>query len=231
MPAEAPIAPRMALLAGGTGLAGLALLKLLLGGSDYARIHAVTRRAVPLDHVRLANRILPLEQMQARLTGIRVNDAFCCLGAPQGRAGTLAQLRPVDLEMTLAFARTALALGATRLVFLSVAGADRNSADPFLRVKGELEHALRELKCPAIAVIAPGALSAVREKMGAANWLGMLRPALNPLLRGSLAGRRASTPTDVAAAMLGAARSQRGGVHVYTGSALQDLSASALRRN
>ena len=50
MPVEAPIPQRMALVAGGTGLTGRALLKLLLTGSDYARIHAVTRRPVPLDH-------------------------------------------------------------------------------------------------------------------------------------------------------------------------------------
>ena len=96
MAVEAPVVQRIALVAGGTGMTGRALLKLLLTGGDYARIHAVSRRPVPLDHPRLANRILPLEQIQARLTGSRVNDAFCCLGAPQARAGTLAELRPVE---------------------------------------------------------------------------------------------------------------------------------------
>ena len=230
MPAEAPIAQRVALVAGGTGLTGGALLKLLLAGSDYARIHAVTRRPVPLDHLRLANRILPLEQMQAKLTGIRITDAFCCLGAPQARAGTLAQLRPVDLDLTLAFARTALGLGATRLVFISAAGADRKSPNDFLRTKGEMEAALKELKCPAIDVIAPGVLTGIREQMSGADWLGMLRPMLNPLLTGSMAAHRALAPAYVAAAMLGAARTQRGGVHVYAGNSLRELATSASRQ-
>jgi uncharacterized protein YbjT (DUF2867 family) len=220
---------RVALVAGGTGLTGRALLKLLLAGSDYVRIHAVTRRPVPQDHPRLANRILPLEQVQAKLTGIKVNDAFCCLGAPQGRGGTLAQLKSVDLDLTMAFARTALGLGASRFVVVSAAGADRNSTHAFLRVKGELESALRELKFPAIDFIAPGALVAVRERMSAADWLGMLRPLMNPLLGGSLAVRRALAPTDVAAAMLGAARSQRGGVHVHSGTRLEELAVSGRR--
>jgi len=160
MAVEAPVVQRIALVAGGTGMTGRALLKLLLTGGDYARIHAVSRRPVPLDHPRLANRILPLEQMQARLTGIRVNDAFCCLGAPQARAGTLAELRPVDLELTLAFARTARGLGASRLVVLSAAGADRNAKSDFLRVKGELEAALKELRYPALDILAPGSVPA-----------------------------------------------------------------------
>lgn len=229
MAVEAPIAQRMALLAGSTGLTGRALLKLLLTGSDYARIHAISRRPVPLDHPRLANRILPLEQVQAKLTGIKVNDAFCCLGAPQARRGTAAQLRP-DLDLTLAFARAALALGASRFVVVSAAGADRNSASAFLRTKGELESALRELRFPAIDILAPGMVVGVRAQMAAGDWLAQLRPLLNPLLRGSLAVRRAVTPEILAAAMLGAARQQRGGVHVCSGTSLQELAEAGLRK-
>jgi uncharacterized protein YbjT (DUF2867 family) len=231
MAAEAIPAPRVALVAGGTGLTGSALLRLLLAGGDYARIHVVSRRPVPLDNARLANRILPLEQMPTKLTGIKVNDAFCCLGAPQARAGTLDQLRPVDRDLALAFARTALGLGATRLVVISVAGADRNSPSNFPRVKGELESALRELRFPAVDILAPGVVSGIRAQMRAGDWLDMLRPVLNPLLQGSLAARRAVAPADLAAAMLGAARSQRGGVHVYSGTSLQELARAGLRKD
>lgn len=230
MPVEAPIPQRVAIVAGGTGLTGRALLRLLLTGSDYARIHAITRRPVLLDHPRLANRVLPLDQLQAKLAGTRVNDAFCCLGAPLARRGTVAQLRPVDVELTLAFARAALGLGAARLVVVSAAGADRTSARAFLQVKGELESALRELKFPSIDIMAPGVVTGLRAQMQPADWLAMLRPLLNPLLRGSLAGRRAFAPEALAAAMLGAARSQRGGVHVYSGTSLQELAVSGLRQ-
>lgn len=231
MPVEAPIAQRVALVAGATGLTGSALLRLLVACTDYSRILAVTRRPVPLDNPRLANRILPMEQLQARLTGIKVSDAFCCLGAPQARAGTAAQLRPVDHDLALAFARTALGLGASRLVLISAAGADRNATRDFLKVKGDLESSLKELRFPAIDILAPGSVPGVRAQMAPADWLGMLRPLLNPLLRGSLAARRAVTPAELAAAMLGAARSQRGGVHVYTGTSLQELARAGLRRD
>ncbi len=230
MPAEAAPPQRVALVAGGTGLTGSALLKLLLSGGDYTRVHAVSRRPVTFDHPRLANRILPLDQMQARLTGFKVNDAYCCLGAPQARAGTRDQLKPVDLDLVLAFARTALALGATRLLVVSAAGADRASPHAFLRVKGEMEAAVRELKCPAIDFLAPGAITGVREQMGAGGWLGMLRPLANPLMRGSLAAHQALSPQDLAAALVAAARSQRAGVHVYSGNSLQELAAPPSRK-
>ena len=155
---------------------------------------------------------------------------FCCLGAPQARGGSLAQLRPVDLELTLAFARTALGLGATRLVVISAAGADRKSPVAFLGVKGELETALRELRFPAIDILSPGAITGVRPQMGPGDWLGLARPLLNPLLRGGLSVRQAFAPADVAAAMIGAARSQRGGVHVHAGATLRSLAESGVRR-
>jgi uncharacterized protein YbjT (DUF2867 family) len=183
-----------------------------------------------LDNPRLANRVLPLEQVQSKLAGTKVNDAFCCLGAPQARRGTRAQLRPVDVELTLDFARAALGLGAARLVVVSAAGADRNAGSGFQKVKGELEFALRELKFPAIDILAPGVVTGLRAQMQPADWLAMLRPLANPLLRGALAARRAVAPETLAAAMLGAARAQRGGVHVYSGTSLQELAESAMRQ-
>jgi hypothetical protein len=98
-------------------------------------------------------------------------------------------------------------------------------------VKGELESSLKELRFPAIDIIAPGSVPAVRARMGAGDWLAMLRPLLNPLLAGSLAVHRAVAPPELAAAMLGAARSQRGGVHVHAGAGLQQLARTGLRRN
>ena len=58
---------RVALVAGASGLTGAALLRLLLIGTDYARILAVTRRPLLQDHPRLANRVLPLRQEGRKL--------------------------------------------------------------------------------------------------------------------------------------------------------------------
>lgn len=223
-------AQRVALVAGGTGLTGSALLPVLLAGLDYSRVHAITRRPLLLDHARLANRVLPVDQLPARLAGTRINDAFCCLGASRARAADVAQLRAVDLGLTVAFARAAQALGATRFVVISAAGADAGSANAFLKVKGEMESALRELRFPALDVLQPGAVLGLRPQDTVANLLQMvLRPALNPLLHGRLAMHRAIAATDLAAAMAGAARSQRGGVHFHAGPALRSLSQAGRR--
>ena len=52
--------PKMALLAGASGLIGSFLLDALLQAPDFGRIFAVTRRPIGREHPRLANRSLQL---------------------------------------------------------------------------------------------------------------------------------------------------------------------------
>ena len=49
--------PRVALVAGASGLTGGALLKLLLRDDTFSRVIALSRRPLPVEHARFANRI------------------------------------------------------------------------------------------------------------------------------------------------------------------------------
>jgi uncharacterized protein YbjT (DUF2867 family) len=228
---ESQSVQRTALVAGGSGLVGGALLRLLLGTNDYSRIHAITRRPLPLDHPRLANRILKIEDLGPRLTGLRCNDAFCCIGAAGGPRATPEALRQVDLALVLTFARAAMSAGATRLVVVSAAGAERAATQPFQRVKAEMEAALRDLKPASLDLLQPGPVLGVRAASGAGDYLRLgLLPMLNPLRRGKLESSRAIAADDLAAAMLGAARSQRRGVYAYAGESLLDLATAGRRQ-
>ena len=91
--------PRVALVAGASGLTGSALLPLLLREEGFARVLALSRRPLPMEHARLANRILKFDEMERSLKGQRCTDAFCALGAPGGPLASEAQLREVDLRL------------------------------------------------------------------------------------------------------------------------------------
>jgi uncharacterized protein YbjT (DUF2867 family) len=221
---------RTALVAGANGLTGGALVRLLLRTRDYTRVEALTRRPLPVEHPRLVNRILKYEELTVRLAGARCDAAFCCLGAAGGPRAADAQLHEVDLQLALAFARAARTAGASRLVVISVSGAAPGAPHAFPRVKGELEAALRELKFGALDVLQPGVVVGERPAGGA---LDSIRPLLAPLVNVALVGRlqdsRWITGTDLAAAMLGAARGQRRGVNSYSGKRLQQLTTAGTR--
>lgn len=218
--------PRVALLAGASGLTGGALLRRLLGTQDFARIIALSRRPLPVEHARLANRIIPrFADLEAALKVLRCTDAFCTLGAAGGPRADETALRAVDLDLVLAFARAARAAGATRFVVVSAAGADRNAASPFLRVKGEMEAALRGVGFTALDILQPGHVVGTHAGDGAGELLrqGLLALA-SPLLRRTRGLMNAVSGNDLAAAMASIARGKRFGVRTYSG---DDITAAA----
>ncbi len=213
--------PRVALLAGASGLVGGYVLEALLDAPDFARVFAVSRRPLGREHSRLANRIVQFDKLESQLKGQACSVAFCCLGTTLKQAGSEQAFRKVDVDYVLSFARAARAAQAERFIVVTSAGAQPKSKHFYLRVKGEVEAALEALRFPALDILQPGPLMAFRRpgEMAAA----LLMPIANPLLTGTRIPYRGITPRNVAAAMLGASRSGRRGVYRYTYAALRAL--------
>ncbi|MBV8575784.1 MAG: NAD(P)H-binding protein, partial [Acetobacteraceae bacterium] len=154
------------MLVGASGLVGTHLLHALLQAPDVSRVHAVTRRALKVEHARLANRIVQFERLEEQLKGMTCHVAFCCLGTTLREAGSEQAQRRIDVGHVLAFARVARAAQAQRFVFLSCAGADPKSRKPDLRLKAEAEQALGALGFASLDILQPGTLLGMRRAMG-----------------------------------------------------------------
>jgi len=228
--AESP--GRVALVAGSSGMIGAQLLPLLLQAPQYTRVHALSRRPLPFDHPRMANRVVRFEaSLQAQLKGLQCQDAFCCLGTTMRDAGSQSAFRAVDHDLVLEFSQLALSCGAERLVVVSAVGANAGSKNFYLRVKGETEKALEGLRFRALDILQPSLLLGSRRNLRplelaaqAGMWL------VNPLLLGSWARYRAIAATTVAAAMCGAAASGRRGVYRYSHDGIVSLAGNSSRR-
>ena len=219
--------PKVALVAGASGLVGSHLLEALLAAPDFGRVYAVTRRPLTLEHPRLANRIVQFEKLEAQLKGTLCHTAFCCLGTTLRQAGSEQAFRKVDVDHVLAFARAARAAQAQRLIFVSSVGAGPQSKHLYLRVKGEVEQALVALGFPSLDILQPSALIGWRRELRPLELAAMVfMPLVNPFLTGSREPFRAISARTVAAAMLGAARSGRRGVYRYTYANIQALARS-----
>jgi uncharacterized protein YbjT (DUF2867 family) len=223
----APAASRVALVAGGSGLVGRQLLALLLAAPEYSRVHAISRRPLPMDHTRLANRVLRFDApLESQLKGLVVQDAFCCLGTTLRKAGSQSAFRAVDHDLVLAFARAAQTAGAERLVLVSSVGADATSNNFYLRVKGETERDLEALRMRSLDILQPSLLLGARAALRPAELLGQAAGwTFGALLMGGLARYRPVEASLVAAAMRGAARSGRLGVSRYLYPGLRRLAS------
>jgi uncharacterized protein YbjT (DUF2867 family) len=217
-------AGRIALVAGANGLVGSHLVDLLLAAPDYTRVYALSRRPLPREHARLANRIVNFERLESELKGFACHDAFCCLGTTLKAAGSEAAFRKIDLDMVVAFARAALAAQARRFIVVSAVGADLRQKNFYLRVKGEMERALETVRFSSLDIMQPALLLGSRAELRPLEAFARLAmPVVNPLLLGPLERYRGIPARTVAQAMLSAARFGRRGVHRYTYPALQAL--------
>ncbi len=216
--------PKIALLAGATGLVGGHLLDCLLDAPDYSRVFALTRRPLGREHPRLANRIVTFPRMAEQLQGLTAQDAFCCIGTTIAEAGSQEAFRAVDVDAVLYFARAARAAQATRFVVVSSARADSASKNFYLRTKGEMEEAIADLGFASVDIMQPSLLLGERRSGRFLEDLAKLfAPVYGPMLMGAREALRPIPAQTVARAMLGAARGGRRGVYRYTYGALRQL--------
>ncbi len=217
--------PKIALVAGASGLIGGYLIQALLSAPDYARVFALTRRPLGREHPRLANRIVVFERMAEQLKGMTAHEAFCAIGTTRAAAGSDEAFREADLDAVLLFAQAARAAGATRFVVVSSVRADSRSKNLYLRTKGEMEEALAMVGFPSLDILQPSLLLGPRKEMRPLE-LGarLLAPLINPMLTGTRESLRAIPAETVARGMIGAARRGGRGVYRYAYAAIEQLS-------
>ncbi len=208
---------------GGSGMVGGELLRKLLAGPGYARVLALSRRPLSIDHPRLANRILRFEAMDTELRGMRCDDAYCCIGTTQRQSGGAGH-QAVDHDLVLHFARVARQAGAQQFIVISSVDANPESRYPYLRVKGGMEAALATLQFRSLHIMQPCVIRGPRREFRPVEKLAALAlTAIGPLLQGSAQRWRSIPATTLAAAMYAAAMTARAGVQRYTWGGMQKL--------
>lgn len=174
---------RTALVAGGTGLVGGALLRLLGDDQRYGGVTSLVRREVPAPPGVTVQRV-DFERL-AELDVADVDDAFCCLGTTRRDAGSAAAFRRVDLDYVVAFARRAKRAGAQRFMLVSSLGASQDSPFLYPRTKGECEAAVSAIGFTTVVIVRPSFLLGARAQPRAGE-AAALRVAqlIRPLLIG-----------------------------------------------
>lgn len=189
---------------GATGLVGsLAASRMLEKGW---KVDALLRRASGVAHPGWREHVAPPEEWPGIATSLGAEAAVSALGTTMRQAGSQAAFRAVDLDMVAAFASAAAAAGARRMVAVSSVGADRGSANFYLRIKGEAEAALQALGFERLDILRPGLLRGPRggERRTGERIAIALSPVVNLVLRGRFERFAAIDAEVVARAVAGA---------------------------
>jgi uncharacterized protein YbjT (DUF2867 family) len=220
---------RTALLAGATGLVGGHLLTRLLASPEYARVIAVTRKRLAVEHPKLHQIVTDFDELEAAVasSGVNVDDAFCALGTTIKIAGSQEKFRRVDFDYVAGFARAAKAAGAKRFLLVSAMGASARSTIFYSRVKGEAEDAVSAPGFAALHIFRPGMLLGARAQPRPIEVIvGALTPLLNPLMMGGAAVYKSIRGEMVAEAMVAAALGASEGRNIHTYRSMAALAKS-----
>jgi uncharacterized protein YbjT (DUF2867 family) len=216
---------RVAIVAGATGLVGRACVDRLCASPTYRAVVALARRPIDTRGGWLEVWQVDFDRLD-EIEPTTVDVAFCALGTTISVAGSQEAFRRVDHDYTLAFARFALRGGARQFVLVSSVGAHSSSSNFYLRVKGEVEDALRAMPFEAVAILRPGLLLGDRAESRPAEAVARaVAPFLNPMLIGPLARYRSVGANHVAAAMIATAESGRAGAYILDSPDIEQLAS------
>ena len=208
---------------GATGLVGaLAAPRLLAQGCI---VDALVRRPTGFNHPQWHEHVAAPDEWSAIVASLGADAAVSALGTTMRQAGSQAAFRAVDYDMVVAFAKVAASVGARRMVTVSSVGADRGSANFYLRIKGEMEAALEGMGFERLDIVRPGLLRGSRggDRRPGERIAIALSPFANLVLRGRLDRYAAIDADVVAAAVAGALRQTEPGIYRHENRSIRAL--------
>jgi len=213
--APAPQAPRIAVVAGATGLVGTELCRQLRSDEAFAQVLVLARRPPSVAQPPLQVELVDFARIGQWNPEVPIDTVFCALGTTIRKAGSEAAFRAVDFDLVVEMARLAQRGNAQHFVLVSALGADPASRVFYLRVKGEAEEAVRSLDLPHVAVLRPSLLEGERaEPRPGEQAAKVVGRVLRPVLVGPLEKYRPTPAARVAEAMRYLARPGRKGFEV-----------------
>lgn len=142
------------------------------------------------------------------IEAVRPTALICALGTTWKKSGQDEDaFRAVDQKLVVDTARAARAAGVPRLVAVSSAGADPLAKNFYLKVKGEVENELTQLRFKRCDILRPGLLRGKRvdDPRGKEGLAQLAAPLTDLLMRGKMSAFKSIDANIVAAAALGLA--------------------------
>ena len=134
-----------ALLVGATGATGKDLLDLLLNDKDFHQVDIFTRRGLEVQHKKLRVHVIDFDKPDQWKHLVKGDVLFSCLGTTLKAAGSKEAQWKIDYDYQYNFAKAARQNNVESYVLVSASNASPNSSFFYVRMKGQLEDAVKAL--------------------------------------------------------------------------------------
>jgi uncharacterized protein YbjT (DUF2867 family) len=206
---------KTATLIGATGLIGGELLNLILNDDYFGTVRVLVRRPFNRNNPKLEKKLVDFNDNDSLLVALDNSDVvLCAVGTTQKKVkGDKEAYRKIDYDIPVHAARFCKMTGCKTFVFVSSVGANSKSNNFYLKLKGEVEDAVKEVGLESVHIMRPSMLLGNREEFRFGEKIGSpLMKAFSFLLPSKYKPVEA---TDVAKAMITASKENRKGFFVY----------------
>lgn len=155
-----------ALIVGATGLVGSEFTKKADSSPVFSEVVALVRRKLNKNvSSKTQSLIEPDSSKWSDIIKQQKNTDvfFSALATTRGAAGGFENQYKIDHDLNLELAKAAKEAGFKTYVIISSAGANKDSRMAYLKMKGELDEAVAQLKFPRTIIVRPGVLLGERD--------------------------------------------------------------------
>ena len=210
-------------LFGATGLIGSYLLEFLLKDSDIHSINVVGRNPFHLQHDKINNIVIDFEDVSSISNSITGSEAvFVSIGTTMSKVnGDKIKYKSVDFDIIFNIANACKQKNINQFIYVSSLGANANSSNFYLRLKGEIDEAVAKLNLNSTSVFRPSVLLGKRnESRPGEKIMQFVMPLLDFMIPSN---SKAIKAEDVAKSMLNTTKNYKTGLHIYQYSQIIDL--------
>ncbi len=215
---------KTAIIIGATGLVGEEVLKCLLVDDDFSLVKNFVRKTIDIQNSKVEQHIVDFNLIEKYSDLIKGDVMFCCLGTTIKTAGSKEEFVKVDHTYVFKFAQLAKRNGVEKFVLISSLGADKNSSNFYLKVKGNIESDLVRLKFKNLIIVRPSMLLGKRKEFRLGELIGKkIMKALSFMFIGKLKKYKAIEASIVAKAMIMLSKNELAEVAIFENERLLKL--------
>ena len=208
-----------AVVIGATGLIGGHVVEELLNDEAFSKVRVLVRKTYRITHPKLEIKMVDFNNVNDYGPKMGEGDCiFCCVGTTQQKVkGDKEAYRKVDYDIAVNAARVGWIQGFKKYLLVSSVGANPRSSNFCLKLKGEIERDVTAISFQSIHIFHPSMLLGKRNefRFGEETGKGLMKP-LSFLLIGPLRKYKPIQASDVAKAMVAAAKKDITGTHIYS---------------
>lgn len=207
-------------------MTGSLLYGLLRNDQDFETIRLIVRRPQPKPDERTEIRLVDFSDAESLMLAIEGSDiVFCAVGTTNKKVkGDKDAYRKVDYDIPLKAARACKMTGCETFVLVSAVGASSKSGNFYLKLKGEVEEAIKQVGLKSVHIMRPSFLLGDRRENRTGEGFGkVLMKSISFLLPSRY---RPVQALDVAKAMIAVAKEGRDGFFIYEYAGIQSAASS-----